>query len=87
MTSREEWRRELQQLDGSEVSKHLNSGLIVYSQWESQILLSITELGGRYTQATQARPDSLGLGWYGLLAPLVYCTWTYNPINKPLGMP
>jgi hypothetical protein len=49
MTSRREWRRELQQLDGSEVFKHLNSGPIVYSQWESHILLSITELGGRYT--------------------------------------
>ena len=87
MTSREAWRRELQQLDGSEVSKHLNSGPIVYRQCESQILLYITELGGRYTQAAQARPDPLGLGWYGLLEPLVYCTWTYNPINQPLGMP
>src|ERR1700722_8189733 len=70
MTSREERCRELQQLDGSEVAKHLNSGPIVYSQWESHILLSITELGRRYTRAAQAMPNPLGLGSYGLLGPL-----------------
>jgi hypothetical protein len=53
-----------------EVAKHLNSGPVVCGRLESNVVLSITDLGRRCTWTAQARPDPLDLGWYGLLGPL-----------------